>query len=116
MICVRNAPKAPKTPHPAPSPSEVGPVVVEVTRMTQEEAEARGELCGYGSFGRQGYVQCLRDLGLILPEPVDADVQEAERIEAEVTGGQMFDDVIDLQRAIALAAIKRGRALASEGK
>lgn len=102
------------TPQPTPQ-ADTKPDVT--ARMTLAEAEARGELCGCCT-GREGYVQCLRDLGLILPEPVDPDEAEAQKLNNDspydLTG---LDDEHAARNvryigATILAAIKRGRELA----
>ncbi len=104
-------------PHPAPSPSEVGPEVVE--RMI---ALVRGMA---SNDDPHPHYDEARAIVALLPEPVDADLIEAREVAAAVfdNGGShpsiasglragKRDGGIDV--TVALAAIKRGRALEKE--
>jgi hypothetical protein len=121
--------KEPQTPHPAPSPSEVGPEVVETLRsavrriiarceaiedvsneqLSKDQTEAasgflRGERHLAKSIRRE-----LHDLtrAAAVPEPVDTDGDEADKlIKSLGEGDECF--------WLVLAAIKRGRALEKE--
>ncbi|NYD88768.1 hypothetical protein [Sphingomonas melonis] len=99
--------------HPtAPIPSEVGPEVVAMALSFVKEAADRikGDSLFWDSF-----IDKARAIAALLPEPVDADLVEARRIAADHYGGNPWiaegecDEDKTVQ--IALAAIKRGRAL-----
>ena len=83
---IRNVAQATETGSTAPSPSEVGPEVQRAAVMQLAEAAAALNIAldgkGYDAE-RQAIVDAMkavRNAGVLLPEPVDADLVEARRI------------------------------------
>jgi len=127
---IRNVAQAPETGSTAPSPSEVGPEMQRAAVMQLAEAAAAMNVAldgrGWETERRailEG-LKAVRDAGVLLPEPVDADLVEARRVACESSrwtpGDEAWRNVeqgrsdhIPMVRA-ALAGLKAGRALEKE--
>lgn len=94
----------------APSGGEVGPEVVERC-IALVRAAAERERTGYNWTFPQEWHAEARAIVALLPEPVDGDLVEARKI-CERINPEMHAVSGDLEE-VALAAIKRGRALAA---
>jgi hypothetical protein len=118
--------REPQPPHPAPSPSEVGPEVVERCIDLCEAVIAQKPFVRHPDG--PGIIYEARDLlpllKALLPEPVDADLVEARELEATAAEANGFEEYARNIRAgeydddgpvrCTLNGIKRGRALEKE--
>jgi len=112
---IRNVAQAPETPHPAPSPSEVGPevvaVLVEALAAMLYEATNGDADCVISSDTLDEARGALARGRALLPEPVDADEAEVQFILH-----RWEENELETTEDAVREALKRGRALASEGK